>query len=553
LERTRLALSMNYPDWDTFRYALEQHTGRVHTHFEQIFAAPQPASPANPQSSSGGDLSALWQGTMDEAGAEALLAARGFDDAPEALRLLQQLRQGYHYRVLSERGRRRIDGLMPLLLGEVGRAGQPAATLMRVVNLIETVAQRTAYLALLAENPLALAQLVKLCAASPWISALLTRHPSLLDELLDARSLYTPLDRPGLESELRQSLLRIPQDDLEQQMEALRHFKQVHVLRVAAADTAGVMPLMIVSDHLSALAELILQQVLNLAWRHLTARHGAPQCTLNGQSCRPGFAIVAYGKLGGIELGYGSDLDIVFLHDSAGERQRTDGPKSIDNAVFFARIGQRIIHILNAHTPAGVLYEIDMRLRPSGASGLLVSSLESFADYQATQAWTWEHQALVRARVVAEQGANNIAARFEQLRRTILQQPRDEAILRAEVHDMRERMRIALGAHKPGQFDLKQDTGGIADIEFMVQYEALLWAHDQPALLTFTDNIRLLQGFAASGRMAAADVQLLSDAYRVYRAAVHRCALQDEPARVAETEFAEYRAGVIRIWQKLLA
>ncbi len=553
LERTRLALSMSYPDWDTFAHALEQHTERVHTHFEQIFAAPQLASLTNPQPISGEDLSALWHGAMDEAEAEKLLATRGFDDAREALLLLQQLRQGYHYRALSERGRRRFDGLMPLLLVEVGRTEQPADTLMRVVNLIETIAQRTAYLALLAENPLALTQLVKLCAVSPWISALLTRHPLLLDELLDARSLYTPLDRTGLESELRQSLLRIPQDDLEQQMDALRHFKQVQVLRVAAADTAGVMPLMIVSDHLSVLAELILQQVLNLAWHYLTARHGTPQCMLNEQSCRPGFAIVAYGKLGGIELGYGSDLDIVFLHDSGGDRQLTDGPKSIDNAVFFARLGQRIIHILNAHTPAGVLYEIDMRLRPSGASGLLVSSMESFADYQATRAWTWEHQALVRARVVAKQDANNIAAHFEQLRRTILQQPRDEATLRAEVHDMRERMRVALGAHEPGQFDLKQDTGGIADIEFMVQYGALLWAHDQPALLTFTDNIRLLQGFAAGGRMPVADVQLLSDAYRAYRAAVHRCALQDEPARVNETEFAEYRADVIRIWKKLFS
>ncbi|MEO7557761.1 MAG: bifunctional [glutamate--ammonia ligase]-adenylyl-L-tyrosine phosphorylase/[glutamate--ammonia-ligase] adenylyltransferase, partial [Gammaproteobacteria bacterium] len=552
LEQTRLALSMNYPDWDAFRHALEQHMECVHTHFEQIFAAPQLESQSNPRQSAGGDLTALWQGVMDEAQADKLLVARGFDDAGEALRLLNQLRQGYHYRALSERGRRRMDSLMPLLLAEVSRAEQPAATLMRVVNLIETIAQRTAYLALLAENPLALAQLVKLCAASPWISALLTRHPLLLDELLDARSLYTPLDRAGLESELRQNLLRIPQDDLEQQMEALRHFKQVHVLRVAAADTAGVMPLMIVSDHLTALAELILQQVLSLAWRHLTARHGAPGCTINGQPYRPGFAIVAYGKLGGIELGYGSDLDVVFLHDSTGERQRTAGPKSIDNAVFFARLGQRIIHILNAHTPAGVLYEIDMRLRPSGASGLLVSSLESFADYQQTQAWTWEHQAWVRARVVAEQGANSIAARFEQLRRTTLQRVRDEAALRAEVHDMRERMRAAKRTCKPGSFDLKQDPGGIVDIEFMVQYGALLWAHDQPALLTFTDNIRLLQGFAATGRMSVADVQLLSDAYRVYRAAAHRCALQDEPICAGEDEFRDYRDGVIRIWQDLL-
>ncbi len=494
----------------------------------------------------------MWQGVLDEAQASKLLGSVGFDDAAKAANLLSQLRQGQHYRALGERGRKRMDSLMPLLVGAAGGAYQPNVTLMRLVNLIEAIAQRTAYLALLVENPLALSQLVKLCAASPWISALLTRHPLLLDELLDPRRLYTPLDRSGLESELRQILLRIPQDDLEQQMEALRHFKQVHVLRVAAADTAGVLPLMIVSDHLTALAEIILQQVLNLAWRHLIARHGAPGCLHNGSHYMPGFAMVAYGKLGGIELGYGSDLDIVFLHDSEGEQQHTTGPKAIDNAVFFARLGQRIVHILNAHTPAGVLYEVDVRLRPSGASGLLVSSLESFADYQRTQAWTWEHQALVRARIVGELGDNNIAARFDRLRGEILQRPRDATVLRTEVHDMRERMRVALGTHAPGQFDLKQDAGGIADIEFMVQYGVLLWAHDHPVLLTFTDNIRQLQGLSDTGLMKSADVKLLIDAYRAYRAAVHRCALQDEPARVAESEFGAYRAGIIKIWQKLL-
>ncbi|MEO5574264.1 MAG: bifunctional [glutamate--ammonia ligase]-adenylyl-L-tyrosine phosphorylase/[glutamate--ammonia-ligase] adenylyltransferase [Gammaproteobacteria bacterium] len=552
-DRARLALSMKYENWLTFQHALVQYTGQVHTHFVQIFKTPQISRSLESGKTAGADLNGLWQGTLDETQAAKLLEAAGFTDAPEAVRLLNQLHQGHHYRALSDRGRRRMDSLMPLLVAAVGAAEQADVTLMRLVNLIEAIAQRTAYLALLVENPLALSQLVKLCAASPWISALLTRHPLLLDELLDTRRLYSPLDRANLESELRQILLRIPEHDLEQQMEALRNFKQVHVLRVAAADTAGVLPLMIVSDYLTAIAELILQQVLNLAWHHLVARHGDPNCLVKGKPYTAGFAIVAYGKLGGIELGYGSDLDIVFLHDTEGEGQHTAGPKSIDNTVFFARLGQRIVHILNAHTPAGVLYEVDVRLRPSGASGLLVSSLESFADYQRTRAWTWEHQALVRARVVAEQGDNKIAVRFDRLRAEILQRPREANILRAEVHDMRERMRTALGTHEAGRFDVKQDEGGIADIEFMVQYDVLLWAHDYPALLTYTDNIRQLQGLAEAGLMSTADVQLLTGAYRAYRSAVHRCALQDEPAQVARTEFAEYRAGVIRIWKKLLA
>lgn len=551
-ERTRLALSMQYESWSAFQHALAQHTANVHNHFVQIFTVPQIDAQHDAGRSVTADLNALWQGGLDEKQACNLLNSADFDDAAEALRLLNQLREGHHYRALSERGRRRMDSLMPLLIAEAGHTEQSTITLMRLVNLIEAIAQRTAYLALLVENPPGLSQLVKLCAASPWISALLTRHPLLLDELLDSRRLYAPLNKSSLDSELRQILLRIPEDDLEQQMDALRHFKQVHVLRVAAADTAGAMPLMIVSDYLTAIAELILQQVLNLAWRHLIARHGSPGCKVKGKPYSPGFAVVAYGKLGGIELGYGSDLDIVFLHDSEGEQQRTRGAKPIDNAVFFARLGQRIVHILNAHTPAGVLYEVDVRLRPSGASGLLVSSLESFADYQRTQAWTWEHQALVRARVLVEQGGNEITARFSELRAEILQRPRDANTLRAEVHDMRERMRTALATHEPGRFDLKQDAGGIADIEFMVQYEALLWAHAHPDLLAYTDNIRQLQSLADAGLMGSADVQLLSDAYRAYRAAVHHCALQDEPAQVADAEFSEYRAGVISIWHKLL-
>src|SRR3569623_1465068 len=307
-------------------------------------------------------------------------------------------------------------------------------------------------------------------------------------------------------------------------MEALRHFKQSNVLRVAAADVAGVYPLMIVSDHLTEIAEVSLRTLLRLARAHLTARHGAPQCRDDGKTFEPGFAIVGYGKLGGIELGYGSDLDLVFLHGSVGEELGTQGAKPIDNAVYFARVGQRIIHMATAHTPSGVLYEIDKRLRTSGASGLLVSSFAAFADYQRRSAWTWEHQALVR----------------------------DREVLRREVREMRQRMRDELGQRDAARFDLKQDAGGIADIEFMVQFAALAWACEHPELLRYTDNIRLLEGVAGAGLMAAADAQLLSDAYRAYRASVHQLTLQDEPALVAAEVYAELRAEVLRIWRALM-
>jgi len=406
------------------------------------------------------------------------------------------------------------------------------------------------YLALLAEYPVVLAQLVKLFAASAWIADYITLHPLLLDELLDPERLYDPLDRETLRQTLHTQLSRVPASDLEQQMEALRHFKQTATLRVAAADVTGVFPLMVVSDHLTEIAEAVLEAVLELAWRHLVRKHGRPHCIERGRRRPAGFAVVAYGKLGGIEFGYGSDLDLVFVHDSEGAEQRTGGADSIENGVFFARLGQRIIHILNTFTPSGVLYEVDMRLRPSGASGLLVSSLSSFADYQRTQAWTWEHQALVRARPVA--GDAGIARRFIAIRQSVLTRRRDPQTLRVEVRDMRERMRKAHRRRADGLFDLKQDRGGIADIEFMVQYEVLRWAAERHELTQWTDNIRLLQVLAGQGVLDGKDAQFLMDAYRFYRSKVHRLTLQEAPAVVSRDEVKAYREGVARLWQAIM-
>lgn len=545
--RLRLALAMGYPDWEAFARELGRRSALVHSHFAQVFAAPQAE-----KASAATDLAVLWQGLMDDAAAQAALLTARYDNAPEALRAIGGLRAAAATRALGAQGRERLDALMPLLLRAVSRAPSPSRTLGRVLSVVEKVARRTTYLALLVENPLALSQLVRLCAASPWISAQLARRPALLDELLDPRRLYAPRDQQALARDLAQWLAAVPQDDLEQQMEVLRHFKAANALRVAAADVAGIYPLMIVSDHLTDTAEAVLGEVLRLAWGHLVARHGVPGYEPHRGAGRQaaGFAIVGYGKLGGIELGYGSDLDLVFLHDSTGEEQMTDGAKPVDNHVFFARLGQRIIHMLSAHTPAGVLYEVDMRLRPSGNAGLLVSSLDAYGDYQRAEAWTWEHQALVRARVVAGDAA--VAERFGALRRAVLSVPRDRNRLREDVRNMRERMRAELAHAGPGRFDLRQDPGGITDIEFMVQYHVLAWARDYPQLLLYTDNIRLLQVMAQTALMPAEDARLLADAYRAYRAAVHRLTLQEQPARVAAEEFGEYREQVTRLWRAVM-
>ncbi len=447
----------------------------------------------------------------------------------------------------------RLNTFMPLLLEAVSASETPTITLERTLQLVEAVLRRTAYLVLLVENPGALKQLVTLCAASPWIAEQLARTPILLDELLDVRTLYTPPDRTELRDELRQQLLRLPEDDVEAQMECLRYFKNAHRLRVAASEVAGVLPLMKVSDYLTYIAETVLEAVLQLAWNHLVEKYGRPQ-QASGEPCDPGFIIVAYGKLGGIELGHGSDLDLVFIYEAAANLG-TDGERSIDNSVFFTRLGQRIIHILTAITPSGQLYDVDMRLRPSGKSGLLVSSLKAFADYQAKEAWTWEHQALVRARVVA--GSQQVQSEFEQLRAATLAQPRDTAKLRADVVAMREKMRDALGSKAPtagekSVFHLKQDAGGIVDIEFIVQYGVLAWAHRHPELLVYTDNIRILEALEQVQLLSADDAGTLREAYKVFRAAAHRASLQNTPSQVPADTMRAEREAVRRIWHKLL-
>jgi glutamate-ammonia-ligase adenylyltransferase len=544
--RERLAMAMEYGDWSDFARDLNRHRRRVQGHFEQVFAAPQTEEAVGGAAM---ELAQVWIGTLRGEAAQRVLAVSGFAKAEEALSQLTRFRESTGCRHLSAQGRGRLDHLMPLLIGAAGQSAYAEATLARLLGLLEKIARRTTYLSLLAENPMALSQLVRLCAASSWIAALLTRHPLLLDELLDPRSLYAPLKRAALEAELAAALARVGAEDLEQQMEALRHFQQANVLRVAAADVAGVYPLMVVSDHLTEIAEVAIDAALRLARGHLVARHGQPRCRIEGEMVEPGFAVIGYGKLGGIELGYGSDLDLVFLHGSEGEELGTQGAKPVDNNIFFARLGQRIIHMLTAHTPAGVLYEVDMRLRPSGASGMLVSSLAAFAEYQRHAAWTWEHQALVRARAVAGEPA--VTERFAAVRREVLGRPRDGAQLRREVREMRERMRAELGQHQSDRFDLKQDAGGIADIEFMVQYGVLAWAHTYPELLCYTDNIRLLEALAQAGLMAARDSAVLSDIYRAYRVKVHQLTLLQEPAVVDAESFAEERAAVLRLWANL--
>ncbi len=543
--RIRLALMMGFDSWDTFMIPLNKHRRIVSEHFANVVALPE--SPASSQDKAQ-HFRSLWLAELDEAEDIKLLQTRGFSDPEQSLHLLLTLRDGKVLSRVPRQSRERVDQFMPLLLEVVAASDYPDTALSRLLPLVEAVLRRTAYLVLLMENPGVLEHLCKLCVASPWIADQIARNPALLDEFLNLGNLYSPPRKEALTRELRQQLAHIPKDDLEAQMEALCYFKISHVLRVTAAHVVGKLPLMKESDYLTWIAEVVLEQVVAIAWRNLTERHGRPPAA--GDVCDHGFIIIGYGKLGGIELGPGSDLDLVFVHNSV-EHQTTDGVSPIDSNVFYARLGQRIIHILTTQTLSGVLYKVDMRLRPSGASGLLVSSFPAYEKYQHNDAWTWEHQALVRARVVV--GNSALAAAFTRVRASVLSKVRDPETLRRDVTGMRQKMREHSGSKgKQGQMDLKQDEGGIVDIEFLMQYAVLRYSPDYPELVQWTDNIRISEQLEAAKLLSHEDAQALREAYQQYRLIVHKRALQNKKPQVSHQRIEHYSTTVKQLWKKWL-
>jgi glutamate-ammonia-ligase adenylyltransferase len=540
--RARLAASMGYDNWDDFSRVLERHRRHVHQQFGHVFAAPQAEEP---ETITG--LATLWHASVDDEAALQLMREAGFREAEGTLEKVLNFRNSVVVRALPTRGRAKLRQLMPSLIEAAAQGEAPDVTLERLLALIAAIVRRTAYLDLLVENPLALSQLVRLAAESSWVVSQLIRQPLLLDELLDPRRLYSPLHTAELRAELQTLLATVDDGDLEQEMERLRQFSQGNRLRVAAADIVGAIPLMVVSDYLTEIAEVTLEHVQHSVWRDMTRKHGRPGGLGDMET---GFAVIGYGKLGGIELGYASDLDLVFLHGSSDLNAVTDGRRSVANEVFYARMGQRLIHMLSTRTPSGLLYEADMRLRPNGNSGQLVASLNTFEGYQEKDAWTWEHQALVRARAVA--GDPVVRARFAATRHQVLCRQRDPHKLLADVLDMRDKMRASLDRSDDDNFHIKQGTGGLVDIEFIVQYAVLRWAHDHPDLTEWTDNARLLERLSSHSLLPERAADQLWNAYQVYRGVVHRRALQEEGSVVPAAQLAEERAMVRDIWAKVM-
>ncbi|EHK0947684.1 bifunctional [glutamate--ammonia ligase]-adenylyl-L-tyrosine phosphorylase/[glutamate--ammonia-ligase] adenylyltransferase [Citrobacter farmeri] len=544
LNRARLAWGMNADDWQQLTETLEGHMANVRRVFNELIGDDETETQEDALSEQWREL---WQDALQEDDTPPVLAHLTDDDRMRVLALIADFRKELDKRTIGPRGRQVLDHLMPHLLSDVCTRQDAFLPLSRITPLLVGIVTRTTYLELLSEFPGALKHLISLCAASPMVASQLARYPLLLDELLDPNTLYQPTATDAYRDELRQYLLRVPEDDEEQQLEALRQFKQTQLLRIAAADIAGTLPVMKVSDHLTWLAEAMIDAVVQQAWLQMVARYGQPTHLAEREG--RGFAVVGYGKLGGWELGYSSDLDLIFLHDCPVDVM-TDGDREIDGRQFYLRLAQRIMHLFSTRTSSGILYEVDARLRPSGAAGMLVTSTESFADYQKNEAWTWEHQALVRARVVY--GDPQLTSQFDTVRRDIMTLPRDGKTLQTEVREMREKMRTHLGNKHRDRFDIKADEGGITDIEFITQYLVLRYAHDKPKLTRWSDNVRILELLAQNDIMDEQEAMALTHAYTTLRDELHHLALQEQPGHVAQTCFEAERTQVGASWQKWL-
>ncbi|ODX39626.1 bifunctional [glutamate--ammonia ligase]-adenylyl-L-tyrosine phosphorylase/[glutamate--ammonia-ligase] adenylyltransferase [Vibrio parahaemolyticus] len=545
IERLKLATAMQLESWDLLIEQTHQHMNKVHQVFETLIGDDE----EDEGSTIARHFHELWDMANKQDVLELILEQDIQVEEPAIFsKAIINFKADLAKKTLGPRGREVLNRLMPKVFDAVFAHPDAQFGLPRVLHLLHNICTRTTYLELLDEHPAALVQLVRLCTASPMISEQLSRYPILLDELIDPQQLYNPIPLDSYRTELRDFLARIPEDDMEQQMEALRQFKQICILRIAAADIAGVLPVMKVSDHLTYLAEAIVEAVVSQAWLQVSEKYGEPTHVKDREG--KGFAVIGYGKVGGWELGYNSDLDIVFMHDCP-VNVYTDGKKEIDGRQFYLRLAQRIIHIFSTRTASGILYEVDTRLRPSGASGLLVSPTDAFDDYQHQDAWTWEHQALVRARMIY--GDEPLAIAFHNTRHDVLCKPRDEQTLKKEVVEMREKMRDHLGGKKSGRFMIKQDVGGITDIEFLAQYLVLHYSHEKPKLTRWCDNVRIYETLIAQGVMEEDQAMQLIRAYTTMRNEIHHRNLLNLDADVVEDKFVAEREWVKQAWNQWFA
>ena len=560
LSRQRLAHIMGETSYETFLHRLNAHRDFVSACFANFLGA----NNAEKEIIVEGNLFwiSIWRNPALEENS-ALLEKSGYQDGSLVLKRLASFKAEHHQ--LQEIAANRLHKIGPILLSLCSSEERPGEALERCLKVFDSVVRRSTYLAFLLENKDGMKRLVHLCAMSPWLTDRVSEFPILMYEFTDKNLEEMDMDPASLKASLQSMIDELPGDDLESQMDALRQFKHASTTKVAISELLNLLPVMKASDYLTKVAELVVDKSVDLALNYLIEKHGEP-CDRHGKSQGQCFAVIAYGKMGGIELAYGSDLDLVFLHD-ADIHGETDGEKKVPNNVFFSRLGQRIVHILSSLTRFGLLYEIDLRLRPDGNKGPLVGSFNAYERYLSKDAWTWEHQALVRARFVA--GNEEYKARFEEIRDKLISSSRDRIKLQAEVRDMRERMRTHLDKKSGVQsavgidssefesmeiksfdmepFDLKHSVGAIVDIEFLVQYWVLVFGHDKPILGKWTDKVRLLELLSEEKLITDEEAGILNNAYLAYRAAVHYTWLGGQMASYDQLN--KYREAVLLIWQ----
>ncbi|MEF8727817.1 MAG: bifunctional [glutamate--ammonia ligase]-adenylyl-L-tyrosine phosphorylase/[glutamate--ammonia-ligase] adenylyltransferase [Accumulibacter sp.] len=520
-ERQAIATSMACHDWASFMVALDAHRALVARHFEQVFSEPEEGR--HP-------LAGIWDGATANEDSLEQLAALGFRQPQALIERVQRFRDSGRYLQLPASNRERLDALGPRLIDAAAATATPDATWQRGLDFLDKISRRGAYLALLQQYPQTLKKLAELIGSSSWAADYLTRHPILLDELLDSRIFDVTTDWQQFRGNLKARLAEHV-DDTEREMDILRETHHAQVFHFLAQDLAGMHTVEHLADRLSELADIMVQTTLDLCWQKLKSRHPRPELP-------PRFAVIAYGKLGGKELGFASDLDLVYLHDD---------PES-GAGELYARLGQRMSTWMSSQTAAGSLFEVDLRLRPNGDSGMLVCPVDAFRDYQLQHAWVWEHQALTRARFCA--GDRAVGERFETIRTEILRQPRDLATLRREVLAMRQRMLEQHGSGSQESFDIKHDRGGLIDVEFIVQYLILGHAQRHARLCGNLGNIALLGIAGDLGLIPAAAATAVRDAYREYRRMQHVLRLNaGRRARVERATVSRRIEAVLALWQ----
>ncbi len=516
--RASVARSMGFADWPAMLAVLDVHRAKVSQHFDAVFSDPEAGE--HP-------LTGLWLGQLDDDTAVEAFGNLGFRRPADSIRRLAELRASNRYQQLPSSNRSRLDAVGPRLIEAAGTTSDPDTTLVRGLDFLENIARRGSYLALLQQYPMALRRVADMICASSWAADYLNRHPLLLDELLDPRLYEMATDWAGFRDTLRRNLADHA-GDTEREMDLLREMHHGQVFRLLAQDLAGLQTIEKLSDHLTELADTIVQETLPLVWQTIKKRHRDV----------PRFAVIGYGKMGGKELGYASDLDMVYLYQD-------DDQDSDEN---YTRLGQRLNTWLSSQTPAGILFETDLRLRPNGDSGLLAVTVDAFREYQLKQAWVWEHQALTRARFCA--GDAEVGRRFEEIRIEILRQPRDLVKLRDEVLAMRQKMYDAHASKSDTEFDLKHDAGGIIDVEFIVQYLVLGYAHPHASLTGNLGNIALLRMAGELGLIDPAQAAAAGNAYREYRRLQHARRLTATPkAREPIEPIAHHIAAVNALWK----